>query len=63
MNAISPSNGITREAFVNGGAQSESGNSAANLVIEHLEEFTARFYTICGATTADYIFDTPAVTA
>jgi hypothetical protein len=63
MDIISPSNGITREAVVNGAAQSRSGNPGANLVIEDLEEFTARVYTICGGTAADYVFHTPAMAA
>ena len=63
MDIISPSNGITPEAIVNGAAQSRSENPAANLVIENVEEFTARVYTICGGTAADYVFDTPAMVA
>jgi hypothetical protein len=62
MDVTSSSYGIDREAVGGGIAQFGSGNPAASLVIEDLDEFSVGVYATCG-TWADYVSGTQSAAA
>lgn len=60
MDVTSSLQGRARGTVVSGMVQCGPENSAANLVIEDLEEFSAVVYTLSCWCAADYVFDTSA---